>query len=180
MPYSLSNNSSSLFLLETDWMSFWGALKSSDTIVLYVSMSSRVVDKKWCIRMAHWWGLQADWWNLLGYSFIIKGTVEQRRRPLSFLSRHHASIISSSSRLGREISLFLHGQARSTNYCFFNVCRECVLGSLTCWAHGQHVGLIPPMFYCFGAYLMLLSHGFVAKQACMVLWLSKPDFLSNH
>ena len=26
---------------------------------------------------------------------------------------------------------------------------------------------------------MLLLHGFVAKQACLVLWLSKP-FLSNH
>ena len=42
--------------------------------------------------------------NLLGYSFIIKGKVERgRRTSLSFLSRCHASIISSSSRLGRGV-----------------------------------------------------------------------------
>ena len=35
----------------------------------------------------------------LGFSFIIKGKVDRERRTLSFLSRHHASIISSSSRL---------------------------------------------------------------------------------
>ena len=29
---------------------------------------------------------------------------------------------------------------------------------------GQNVGLIPPLFYCFGTCLMLLLHGFVAKQ----------------
>ena len=33
---------------------------------------------------------------------------------------------------------------------------------------------MPPLFYCFGACLMLLLHGFVAKQTCLVLWLSKP------
>ena len=27
---------------------------------------------------------------------------------------------------------------------------------------------------------MLLLHGFVAKQSCLVLWLSKPALLSNH
>ena len=26
----------------------------------------------------------------------------------------------------------------------------------------------------------VLMHGFVAKQACLILWLSKPTFLSNH
>ena len=60
--------------------------------------------------------------NFLGYSFIIKGKV-QKGRTLSFLSRHHASIISSSSRLNRRVFLSLHGQARSTNYCFL-MCAE--------------------------------------------------------
>lgn len=27
---------------------------------------------------------------------------------------------------------------------------------------------------------MFLLHGFVAQQACLVLWLSKPVFLGNH
>ena len=45
---------------------------------------------------------------------------------------------------------------------------------------GQDVGLMSHCFTVLGASLMLLSHGFVAKQACMVLWLSKPDSLSNH
>ena len=54
----------------------------------------------------------------LGFSFIIKGKVDRERRTLSFLSRHHASIISSSSRLSRGVFLSLYGQARSTNYCF--------------------------------------------------------------
>ena len=35
-------------------------------------------------------------------------------------------------------------------------------------------------FYCLGARLMLLLHGFVAKQACLALWLNKPAFLSDH
>ena len=30
---------------------------------------------------------------------------------------------------------------------------------------GQDVGLMPPVFYCLGACLVLLTHGFVAKQA---------------
>ena len=45
---------------------------------------------------------------------------------------------------------------------------------------GQDVGLMPPLLYCLGACLMLLLHGFVTKQACLVLWLSKPAFFSNH
>ena len=49
--------------------------------------------------------------NLLGYSFIIQkcGGGEE---DLSFLSRGHASIIWSSSRLGRGVFLSLRGQAR--------------------------------------------------------------------
>ena len=43
---------------------------------------------------------------------------------------------------------------------------------------GEDVGLIPQLFYCLGACLMLLLYGFVAKQACLVLF-SKPAFLSD-
>ena len=39
---------------------------------------------------------------------------------------------------------------------------------------------MPPLFYCLGAYLLLLLHGLVAKQAGLVPWLSKLAFLSNH
>ena len=54
--------------------------------------------------------------NLVGYSFIIKGIVGGRgERPLSssFLSRRHASVISSSSRLARGVFSSLHGQAKT-------------------------------------------------------------------
>ena len=33
---------------------------------------------------------------------------------------------------------------------------------------GQDRGLIPPLFYCLGAGLMPLLHGFVGKQACFL------------
>ena len=64
---------------------------------------------------------------------------------------------------------------------FFYVCREHVfevnyLPELT----RQGVGLMSPLFYCLGARLILLLRGFVAKQACLGLWLSKPTFLSDH
>ena len=62
--------------------------------------------------------------NLLGYSFKIKGQVGRRRRTsLSFLSQCHASILSSSSRLSKGVFLFLHNQARYTNYYFSYVQR---------------------------------------------------------
>ena len=34
--------------------------------------------------------------------------------------------------------------------------------------------------YYLGACLMLLLHGFFAKQAHLVLWVSKPAFSSDH
>ena len=61
--------------------------------------------------------------NLLGYSFIIKGKVGRERIPLSFLSGCHAFIVDFSSGLDSGVFLSLHGQDRSTNYCFF-VCAE--------------------------------------------------------
>ena len=35
---------------------------------------------------------------------------------------------------------------------------------------------MPSLFYCLETCLLFLSHGFVAKQVCLVLWLSKPAF----
>ena len=67
--------------------------------------------------------------NLLGYSFIIEGKVG-RRTSLSFLSRCHASNISFSSSLSREVFLSLRGQARSINDCFSCV-QSMSQGSLT-------------------------------------------------
>ena len=49
--------------------------------------------------------------------FIIKGKVD--KNSSSFLTS--CSYIGSSSKLGREISLSLHVEARSTNYCFLCV-----------------------------------------------------------
>ena len=49
--------------------------------------------------------------------FIIKGKVD--KNSLSFFTS--CSYIGSSSKLGREVSLSLHVEARSTNYCFLCV-----------------------------------------------------------
>ena len=78
------------------------------------SARGKVIDKKWFIRRGLLWGLQAGRQALpgylVGYIFILKGREGKGRRPsLSFLSRCHAFITSSSSRLG---FLSLHGQAR--------------------------------------------------------------------
>ena len=86
------------------------------------------VREKWFIRIGHLWGLQMDRWERLhprtywGCNFIIKGKAGRGRRTFfTFLSRHYASIISSSSRLSRGVFLSLHGQTRSTSYCFLCV-----------------------------------------------------------
>jgi len=52
--------------------------------------------------------------------------------------------------------------------------------SLTYWLSGQDVGLMPPLFHCLRPHLRLLLRGFAAKQAWLVLWLSKSVFLSDH
>ena len=121
--------------------------------------------------------------NLVGYSFIIKGRVGRGKRPpsSSFLSRRQASIMSSFSRLG---FLSLHGQARTVmtlwKLLFLCVQRACLRRHKLTELTEQDVGLMPPLFYCLGACLMLRLHGFLAKQTCLVLWLSKPAFLSDH
>ena len=135
---------------------------------------NKVVDKKWFIRIGCLWGLQAGGqempWpkNLLGYSFIIKGKVERgRRTSLSFLSRRYASIIGSSSRLGRGVFLSLHGQARPTNYCL-DVCREHVVGLINLlssldrmWVSCHHCFIVLEPVLCFCCTVLLLS-----KPAC--------------
>ena len=119
--------------------------------------------------------------NLVGYSFIIKGKVGRGRTPsMSFWSKPHVSKISSSSRLGRGVFLPLHGQARFTNCCFLCVQRAYPRDHELTELPGQDMGLMPPLFYCLGVRLVLLLHGFVVRQACLVLWLSKPDFSNNH
>ena len=109
--------------------------------------------------------------NLLGYSFIITGKVGRGRRPsLTFLSRHHSSIISSSSRLSKfprplpQVSL--HGQARSTNDCFvfFNVCREHVPWIII--SHGSMGWMWGSCHHCF--LVGGRSPASVAKQTCFL------------
>ena len=136
--------------------------------------------------------------NLVGYSFMIKKKVGRGKRPLysSFLTRHHASIISSSSRLGWTVFLSLHGQARTVmalwkNYfrsqyseglslwhvtfpqiIVFSVCREHILGVINLlsslgrmWVSCHHCFIVWGHVSCF------CCMGFVAKQACLVLFL---------
>ena len=55
----------------------------------------------------------------------------------------------------------------------FYVWREHVLIS---WATEWDEGFMPLLFHCFEACLVLLLCGFVAKQACLVLWLNKFFF----
>ena len=97
-----------------------------------------------------------------------------RGKVLSFLNRHHASIISSSSRLSGGVFLSLRGQAGPQIIVFY-VCREHVLGIFNflsslgrIWGSCCHFGGMSPV---------LLLHDFVAKQACLV---SCKSFLSNH
>ena len=61
----------------------------------------------------------------------------------------------------------------------FYVCREHILGviNVPSWAG---CGSPATIILLFGACLLLLLQSFVAKQACLVLWLSKPAFLNNH
>ena len=62
----------------------------------------------------------------------------------------------------------------------FYVCREHIPRISGTELTGQDVGLRPPLFYCFEACPVLQLHGFVAKQACLVLCLSKSVFPKNH
>ena len=152
------------------WVLLPGALKSSSTIVLYVSAERLHQEARGQIRSDL---LDLDTFeaykqmpkNSVGYSFITERKVGRGRRPpLSFLSRRHASIISSSPRLGKGVFLSLHGKAKFTNYCHLCVQRACPRDHSLTELTGQGVGLMPPLFYCLGQ----------GWYFCMVLLLSKP------
>ena len=123
------------------WMLFWVALKSScyhSAVYLSTkkfSARGKVQDKKW-FRIGRLWGLQEMPYpeNLLGYSFVIKGKVAGqgvRGGSSSFLSRHHASVISSSSSLGRGVFPCPCVVKLVPQIIVLYKCREHVLGSLT-------------------------------------------------
>ena len=126
--------------------------------------------------------------KLVGYSFTIKGSVEwgKRRLSSSFLSRWHANIISSSSRLGRGgFSLVptwsrqgckiyfrsLYNEHLPINYCFY-LCREHLLGITNL------LSSLGKMWVSCHQCVNVLGH--VSCSCCMVLWLSKPTILSDH
>ena len=130
-----------------------------------------VIDKKWLIRTGHIWGFRSKWArgcptpkNLLGSSFIIKGEEGRRGEGETFpvfLSRPHASIISSSSRLSR-VFLFLPGQAGPQ--IVFHMCREHVLGIINLlsslgrmWGSCHHCFIIWGHVSCFCLMVLLLS-----------------------
>ena len=79
----------------------------------------KTVDEMWFIRKGCFCGLQAGRQEMLhpenspGYKFYNQRKAGRGRRPPfpSFLSRCHASLISSSSSLSRGVFLSLHGQA---------------------------------------------------------------------
>ena len=135
------------------------------------STRDKGIDKMWFIKIGCLWGLQVGrremprLENLLGYSFIIKWKVGRGRRPsISFLSRCHASIMSSSSRYGRGVLLSLHSQARSTNSCFLCVQRACsrvinLLSSLDkMWVSCHHCVIVWGQVSCFCYMVLLLSN----------------------
>lgn len=172
---NLNLDSRLLNLIDPSECHFRGSLKSSGTIVLTSQCreefgKSKIIDKKWFITIGYLWDFQAGGWemtcpgNLLGYSFIfyiIKGKVGRRRRPsLPFLSRHHASVISFFSRLTRGVFLSLHGEARSTDYCFLCVQRVCpnLLSSLgKVWVSFHYCFIAFDLVLCFWSMALLLS-----------------------
>ena len=82
--------------------------------------------------------------------------------------------------VGQESFLVPTWSSQVHKFIVFYVYREHFLGIINLLSSLSRIWVIPSLFYCFGACLMLLFHGFVAKQACLVLWLSKPVFLGNH
>ena len=142
----------------------------------------KTVHETWFIRKGCVWGLQAGRQemlrpeNLPGYKFYNQRKAGRGRRPPfpSFLSRCHASLISSSSSLSRRVFLSLHGPARSANFCFLDVQRACSRDHWLYWVPWTRCGSHATTVLLFGGRSHALSWAFVAKQACLVLWWSKP------
>ena len=99
----------------------------------------------------------------------------KKKKNLSFLSRQHASIVRSSSRLGREFScpfmVKLVSQMIGVCVCvcfffffFFNLCREHVLGIINLpssldrmWFSSHHCFIVWGHILCFCCMVLLLS-----------------------
>ena len=115
--------------------------------------------------------------ELTGLQFYNQRKSGEAEKTFFFVSRCHASIISSSCWLGRGVFLSLHGQATSINYCFLCVQRACpnLLSSLSwkrvschhCYIVWGHVLCFCARFCC----LVLL---------CTVLLLSKPAWFHGY
>ena len=92
-----------------------------------------------------------------------------KKKNLSFLSRQHASIIRSSSRLGREFScpFMVKLGSQMIGVCvvfFFNLCREHVLGIINLpsslhrmWVSSHHCFIVWGHILCFCCMVLLLS-----------------------
>lgn len=107
--------------------------------------------------------------NFLGYSFIITGKVGRGRPSLTFLSRHHSSIISSSSRLSRFLWPLPQVSSKvDKRLFFFNVCREHVPWIVKFRAPWAGCGAHATTGSLLGAGLLLLVRGSVAKQTCFL------------
>ena len=127
---------------ETIWVSFEG-LQRAPVSQSFMSQHRKEYSEKQS-DLLEWDSCEVYKWvdenclteNLLGYIFRIKGRVGKGKTiSLPFLSRHHASIFSSSARSGGGVFLPLRGQARSTNYHFLCVSRASPRESLTFWVH---------------------------------------------
>ena len=100
---------------------------------------------------------------------------EEEKNFFVFLSKHNASIIYSSSRLGRAV-LCPYVVKLGLQTVVFCVSIEHVLGTIKllsslagCGSHATSVLLFWGITHSCAAWL-------VAKRACLVLWLSEPVF----
>ena len=169
-----------------------------------ISVRGKVIDKNWFIRIGPLWGLQEASKrvphpeNLVGYSFIIKGKV--RRGKDHFLPHSWVDVKFPSSvpppvwagessclcvvkpRLSWHYGKIISGLSTMRSFHFemspfYKLLFLCLCVPRACLElTGQNLGLTPPLFYCLRARLMLLLHGFIVRQVCWVLWLSKPAF----
>ena len=144
------------------------------------SVRGKVIDKKWFSSIGCLWGLQVGGQegaapkNLVGCSFIIKRTVGEGEGLLchSWVDTRLPSSILPPGWTGEFSCSYMIKLGPQTTV--FYVWREHVLIS---WATEQGEGFVPPLSHCFEACLVLLLCGFVAKQACLVLWLNKSGFV---
>ena len=125
---------------------------------------------------------EASTQELTGLQFYKHRKREEAEKTFFFLSRCHASIISSFCRLSRGALLSLHGQATSINYCFLCVQRACpnLLSSLN-WMRVSchHCCIVLGHVLCFCCMVLLLSkpawfHGYVNLFSWVIINLQGP------